>query len=647
MTTRVLCITLLLCPMAFADGFPARVTSETGEPLSGVQLTVDGETADVAPDGSFRIPESVAPAQRIRVSADDHYTFVHTVSRQDLELGLIEPVTLVRKQAGRRLLVFAGDAMLTRRYFNPPDGEHTLVHEETLAEDARRLLDPVRAYIGLADYASVNLETVLAESTPPEALPKSVNFVSSPVLARVLADAGFDYVALGNNHTYDYADDGIQSTLDVVEEIGLGASGAGVDEVSARAPFETDVFGQPYAFLSYVGWAGTFTPSQAAEGDKGGAALGSVASFSEDLERVSPLSTAILQHHSGLEYAEQPPLSVVTELKHAVDAGADLVVAHHPHVLQGLELYRDKLIAYSMGNFLFDQTYPTTKLGMLLYVWMDGSRFHRAEIVPVHVSDYRPVPATGSLRYAVLHRLARVSRELGTCYSASGAHIVLTGEETCPARSMTVPASDEPVVSLRDLGLSPLAPYFPKNLPGRYRLGTDILRSGEFDYEGLFATRSRAWIRGRSDSVSGSYKVRVLPGDGGARVGMQGFQRVYTPSTPTTLSGRVRATGNASVAFRLQRRTTRATTSEALANGPTIDVGELKSVSAGWMPFRFHVDQPRVGTREVRLLIDIDNPDGEGVVVEFDDLSWVEWRTPWLSDGNADNAEFATHLERE
>ena len=93
---------------------------------------------------------------------------------------------------------------------------------------------------------------------------------------------------------------------------------------------------------------------------------------------------------------------------------------------------------------------------------------------------------------------------------------------------MAVPANDDAIVSLRELGLSPLEPYYPRSLPGRYRLGTDILRSGEFDYEGLFGTRSRAWIRGRSDTVAGSYKVRVLPGDVGARVGMKGFQRVYT-----------------------------------------------------------------------------------------------------------------------
>ncbi|MEM8682109.1 MAG: CapA family protein, partial [Pseudomonadota bacterium] len=374
MTTRVLIAALFLPALVSADGFPARVVSESGEPLAEVAVTIDGTNAIVGPDGVFQIPADIDTLQRIRVSAAGHYAIVHTVSPKDLELGLFESVTLVKKQRGRRLLVFAGDAMLTRRFLNPPDDEHTLVREETIAEDARRLLDPVRAYIGLADYASVNVETVLAEAEPSGELPKSANFYSSPVLARVLADAGFDHAALGNNHTNDYSDDGIRTTLAALEEIGLDHSGAGLDEASARRPANVDVFGEPYAFLSYVGWAGYFSPSQAADGDKGGAALGNVEAFTEDLADLSPLSTAVLQHHSGLEYAEQPPLSVVTEARHAVDFGADLVVAHHPHVLQGLELYRDKLIAWSMGNFLFDQTYPTTKLGMLLYVWMDGSR---------------------------------------------------------------------------------------------------------------------------------------------------------------------------------------------------------------------------------------------------------------------------------
>ncbi len=647
MTTRFLLATLFLPALVFAQGFPARVVSESGERLDGVVVTINGAEASVAPDGGFRIPGDIVSLQRIRASADGHYAFVHTVSPRDLELGLFDSITLVKKQRGRRLLLFAGDAMLTRRFLNPPDDEHTLVREETFAEDARRLLDPVRPYIGLADYASVNVETVLAETEPSGALPKSANFYSSPLLARVLADAGFDYAALGNNHTNDYSDEGIRTTLDAIEEIGLDYSGAGLDEASARRPASVDVFGEPYTFLSYVGWAGYFSPSQAAEGDKGGAALGNVEAFTEDLADVSPLSTAVLQHHSGLEYAEQPPLSVVTEIRHAVDAGADLVVAHHPHVLQGLEVYRDKLIAWSMGNFLFDQTYPTTKLGMLLYVWMDGTRFHRAEVVPIHVSDYRPVPATGNLRYAVMHRLARVSQPRGTCFTSSGAHMVLAAARGCEAESMTLPADGGPVVALRDLGLSPLRPHYPAKLPGRFRLGTDILRTGEFDYEGLFAARDRDWIRGRADTVDGSYKVRVLPGDGGARVGMKGFQRVYTPSTPTTLSGRVRADGAASVTFSLQRRTTRATTSDALESGPLTKVGELKSVSGGWMPFRFHFDQPRVSTREVRLLIDIENPDGNGAVLEFDELSWVEWKTPWLSGDSPGNAQFATHLERE
>ncbi|MEM6514446.1 MAG: CapA family protein [Pseudomonadota bacterium] len=651
MTTRLLPIFFLLPIAALAqvsgDDFAARVVSDAGRSLESVSATLDGVDLAVTTDGRFRLPRDGDRSRRLRVTADGHYAFVHTIAATDLRNGLFGTITLVEKKPGRRLLLFTGDAMLTRRFFNPPTGEHTLVQADTLESDVRRLLDPVRPYIGLADYASVNVETVLADTEPDGALPKSVNFVSPSRLATALADAGFDYAALGNNHTNDFSDAGIRATLDAIQSAGLDASGAGLDETSARRPAEVDIFGQPYAFLSYVGWPGYFTPSQAAAGDKGGAALGNVSVFSEDLRTVPSVATAVLQHHSGLEYAEQPPMSVFTELRHAVDAGADLVVAHHPHVLQGLELYRDKLIAYSMGNFLFDQTYPTTKLGMLLYVWMDGSRFHRAELVPIHINDYRPVPATGSLRYAVMHRLARVSAPLGTCFASSGMHLVLTPDVRCDAEALTVPADAGAIVSLRELGLTPLRPHYPAKLPGRYRLGTDILRSGEFDSSGQFGTRDRDWIRGRADTVEGSYRVRILPGAGRARVGMKGFQRAYTPSTPTTFSGRVRANGAASITFLLQRRTTRASTSEALERGPTEIVGELESVSEGWMPFRFHVDQPRVSTREVRLLFDIGNPDNNGVVLEFDDLSWVEWATPWLSGERPDSAAYATHVERE
>ena len=100
-------------------------------------------------------------------------------------------------------------------------------------------------------------------------------------------------------------------------------------------------------------WAGTFSPSQTAEGSKGGAALGGDNVFAEDLATIGTDDLSVVQYHSGLEYAEAPAMSERQRLRHAVDHGADVAIGHHAHVLQGLEIYRGRLIAYSMGNFVF------------------------------------------------------------------------------------------------------------------------------------------------------------------------------------------------------------------------------------------------------------------------------------------------------
>ena len=133
----------------------------------------------------------------------------------------------------------------------------------------------------------------------------------------------------------------------------------------------------------------------------------------------------VVQYHGGVEYADAPTDMVQDRLRAAIDHGADLVIAHHPHVLQGMEIYHGKLIAYSMGNFLFDQYRQETQNSALLYVWMDGATFHRAEIVPIYVKDYHTVPATGAMRDYVLRRLADLSVGYGEVLDTSGGHGVI------------------------------------------------------------------------------------------------------------------------------------------------------------------------------------------------------------------------------
>lgn len=649
MTRMLIPLLVLLTSPATADTISGTVLDDAGRPIEGASIVVGKQRSASGRDGRFELV--AAETVSLQISAEGYYDAIHSFAPEDIDVadGDVGAITLVARRPNRRLLLFAGDAMLARRFFEPPEGEPALLRRDRVLEDGKRLLAPIRPYVELADFASVNMETQLSSTPPGDRLPKSVTFYSPVEFAELLEWAGFDYVALGNNHTWDYQAEGLASTFAALDETTLGYSGAGFDERAARAPFVADMQGIPYAFLSYVGWAGTFSPHQAAEGDKGGAALGGSEVFAEDVGAAPAKATTVLQYHSGLEYSDDPALSERTRLREAVDYGADIAVGHHAHILQGIEIYRNRLIAYSMGNFLFDQTYYTTQLGMLLYVWMDDDELYRAEVVPLYVNGYVPTPATGAMRYAILHRIARLSRRLGTCATSNGAHAVLAacdGQVPGPLDPGTAVLETGPV-SLASLGAAPTEPVSFALADHQYRLGADILRRGDFESFGEHGIPGRGWITGEHTRISGQaskhLEVRVADGTS-VRTGMSAFQRVFTRSNPTTLSGRVKAEGPVLIRFQLQRRRVGTPLAEALASGPMRVVGELRVDEVGWHRLSLDFDQPRVGTESVRLLIDVEDRSGrpDGVLVRFDDLSWVEWLTPWL-DGEA--PQHATHVQ--
>ncbi len=631
-----------------AQRITGRVVDESGDAITAAVVNVSGDLSRSGPDGRFEANMPAEGLAIIHLAAEGFYDAIHTVGETD-----IGSITLVARQPNRQLLLFAGDAMLARRYFEPPDGEPALVRRNRILGDGKMLLEAVKPYIQLADYASVNLETQLSKKQPKQRLPKSVTFYSPPELPQIMQWAGFDYVALGNNHTWDYREDGLTSTFAALEKTDLGYSGAGFDESAARAPHATEIGGQPYTFLSYVGWAGSFSPSQAADGPKGGAALGGSTVFREDLAAMPADATSVLQYHSGLEYNGMPAMSERTRMRLAVDEGADIAIGHHAHVLQGLEIYRGQLIAYSMGNFLFDQYHYTTQMGMLLYVWMDGDKLHRAEVVPLHINGYVPTPASGSIRYSVLHRLARLSRPFGTCLRSNGAHAVVAAcdDDATQVFDLGSATPGTGPVNLTSLDIAPTAPVSFTTSNYQYRLGTDILRRGDFESAGLFGTIDRGWITGKAASIetreSQGLVVKVADGKT-ERTGMKVFERVFTLSNPTTLSGRIYTSGPATIRFHQQRRRTDDALTDALESGPIKTVGALRTKKAGWHRFSFDFDQPRLTTRSVRLLIDVSDDIAEagGSEVVFDDMAWIEWRTPWFNgDNSGDNADFATHVQ--
>ena len=543
----------------------------------------------------------------------------------------LNDIALVRREAGRALFVFGGDAMIGRRYYRPHEGEPVLVREGSELEDSKALLDEVKPYLELADYASINLETPIFEEEPGEAADKFVVFWSAPETLDALEWAGVDYVALGNNHIYDYLDPGLAASFEHLDASTLDYSGAGFDEAQALIPHREALAGTDFDFHSFVGWpAGT--PSQVAEPGKGGATFGTAENLlSTTIDSRDEGAVPVLQFHGGLEYVEEPTLTIETHLKSAMEEGAALVIAHHPHVLQGFELYKDGLIAWSLGNFLFDQYFPSTHPSALLYVWMDGDTFHHAEAVPIHVKGYKPTPAVGPMRTHVNERLRRLSADRGTILRPSGGHAAIFADQSAGS------PDEEWALSKPVLSASPLAGCHPGG--PRYRTGRDMLARGDLDAHTLFGSTDRNWlldderisIVADADEPSDMHmQVRLDPGET-AGTGMRKFQRVYPRATPMSVTAQATASGAASVRVYMQYRRDRQGLWDALREGRRELIGSFDLAAGETVDLRADFNTPRVGVRSLRILLEVESRDQQTIEIELDDLRFVEWLTPFMT----------------
>lgn len=599
------------------DWLGGRVIDTDGAPVQ-TKIRIGELVAQTDEEGRFSITPEVAPVYRVNFEAPGFYSMRQTFSHAEFVAGTtIGDVVLVERKPGRVLFVFGGDAMIGRRFYQPFEGEPVLVRAETRFEDSKALLAEMKPYLDLADYASINLETPIFETPPGDPAPKFVTFYSAPETLDALEWAGVDYVALGNNHTYDFLEPGLDVTLENLSQSALDYSGAGKTESEALQAHRERIAGANYDFLSVVGWpAGP--PTQSAEASKGGAALGTTDNLlSSTRQSLTGGSVPILQYHGGLEYVEEPTLVMETRLKQVVNAGASLVVAHHPHVTQGLELYEGKLIAWSLGNFLFDQYFYSAQSAALLYVWMDGADFHHAESVPLYIKGYKPTPAVGLMRTKINRRMFELSKKRHTHLRRSGGHLVLSSDNQATAATPTFEVEQD-------------------ILDGRSRTGIDLIARGDFDSYALFGAPDRSWldmdqrieIRGKDSRGLDQALYAAIPSRETLVTGMRKFQRVFTKGAPMTVRARVSASATAAIDVYLQVRGDRQGLSDALENGRKTKLGSvaLKPGSSTYIDIDF--DSPRNRARSLRIILEMSGS-GSPTEIEIDDFKLIEWRTPF------------------
>jgi poly-gamma-glutamate synthesis protein (capsule biosynthesis protein) len=268
-------------------------------------------------------------------------------------------------------LLFAGDAMLARY----------------VGKLARAKHDPVwpwrqvAAQFAAADIACVNLESPF--SNRPLASASKMIFRAAPEMVEGLVAAGVDVVSTANNHARDGGAHGIEFTLDWLKQHAIAAAGTGRNEEEAHRGAILERGGTRFGFLAY-----TYDQSNGNHRDMDArVAVMDVERMRGDVRRLlGRADVAVVLMHAGNEYAPKPESRQREFARAAIDAGAKLVVGHHPHVAQEAETYRGGAIFYSLGNFIFDQFQRAeTQRGLVAEAVFRGRRLEQVRLRAIQI----------------------------------------------------------------------------------------------------------------------------------------------------------------------------------------------------------------------------------------------------------------------
>lgn len=271
-------------------------------------------------------------------------------------------------------IAIAGDVLFSTSPLNKYDSSNGIT-----SILSRELLDTMNT----SDITMVNLEFPFS-TRGVQMEDKQYTFRADPARASILTEMGVDIVSLANNHTLDFGTEALLDTITTLNENNILSVGAGEDLKAAKRPSTITINGRNIAFLGAsrvipkTDWnatiysPGVFTtydPSLLIEEIK-------IAKQSNDL--------VVVYVHWGIERKEYPEEYQRTMAKQYIDAGADLVIGSHPHVLQGIEYYNGKPIVYSLGNFIFGHTIERT---VLLDVTIDEQNSCNIQLIPCETKD--------------------------------------------------------------------------------------------------------------------------------------------------------------------------------------------------------------------------------------------------------------------
>ena len=649
------------------------VRRQTGEREVEIQFYADVYDEDCTEfeflwqfgDDSLSVAQN--PVHTFFVEDDHPYTVMLEVTDDSQTIGYATCNIIVDEGESELPISmnFVGDVMMAR-YYTSNGGIIP-----TLGVDA--IFEPTLDILGnAADVTVANLECPFTTHDVHHPT-KSVYFKGHPDYVSGLTYAGIDIVSLANNHSTDYMLEGLQETQQVLRDNNILFSGAGEDSYEAYLPLFYNKAGINFAFLANSDRTGQYNNAQPflqAGYNKPGFAYLTPYYITEQVAAVEDYADfIIMESHCGSEYSTGPgsdydksgiwtghskadyaededytPRSDIPHMwdveyrHHMIDSGVDMVIGHHPHIIQGLEIYNGKLIAHSLGNFAFDLSYPETFPSVILSVDADTSGFGNYTLKPVYIDDYIPKPATGELGLYILEDMVQKSKDMNTYLTIDREEIsalVLadtldmgetehTYDRTAEFAEIDAEWISKPIHFEKNGNISSMFGATLQNLD--YRLGREVIWFGNMEDEGctLWNINSDDEWYDEDESLEGERSIchRRLPNSGDNIVtNFEKRIKIYSGGAHT-LHGNIKTFGASDVTIEIKYYNTR--TGNQVGDE---DIGTSISGTNDWEYFHKELDIPdNANYFDIRLSSDC--PNVGTAYAWFDNVGVIQW-TDW------------------
>nr|WP_155112482.1 CapA family protein [Metabacillus mangrovi] len=276
---------------------------------------------------------------------------------------------------------FMGDIMMGRN-----------VEKVTDQKGQDYLFKQVKPLLQNSDYITANFDHPITRN---EAAPgddsKHIQLRTGPESAQTLKNMNFSAVSLANTHTMDYKVQGLNDTRETFKKLGIGTTGAGSNLKDARKSISYQ--NHNGVKVATLGFTDVYPEGAKATEYNSGVLAMEPENFVPMIAEAKKKADFVFVHaHWGQEYDVKPHPRQKDLAKALADAGADVVIGHHPHVLSPAEVYKDTVIFYSLGNFIFDQGWSRTRESVIAQMRLMNDGKARFELTPLKIEGAQPSP---------------------------------------------------------------------------------------------------------------------------------------------------------------------------------------------------------------------------------------------------------------